>query len=200
MQANDLTPEPTLVTPTSLSVPRVLALYVKKNQINFTLEGNPLPPELVYSPEMVMPIICIEAMRLWQSMERPANSVMPFERPADESLGVTFVESRKSFFPLSAHPPVLDQSITSTLRLLCFNLANRRVFSLKENTPVELAPFIEAWAGIDWYQDTISDIPVPKEFNARFFHEEFVERLPSTPKPQIMSPFASKNELDPSGL
>lgn len=157
-----------------LSVPRILAQYTKKNGNRFFLQGREIvDSHFIYSPEMFMPIVALEAMRLWQSIEKPAHS----EAEYDDSLGIVFSESESSFFPLAAHPPLIhSDSLLSTLRLLCFNLANRRVFALKENADIQLDSFVMAWKDINWYSDTIDEIPVPEDYDNQFLQNEFVSK------------------------
>lgn len=175
----------------SLCIYRLLAQYTKTNGNTFFLEGNPIESHLIYSPEMLLPVVALEAMRLWQSLERPANSIVPLE----ESLGVVFLESDTSFFPLAAYPPAVTQDLPSSLRLLCFNLANRRVFALKEGENIDLGPYLEVWKHIDWYSDIIVDLPVHKTFNSAFMRDEFSQKLAKQidQKPKVASPFNSEN-------
>lgn len=185
-------------SPFSLSIYRLLAQYAETNNNTFLLEGNPISSHIIYSPEMLLPVVALEAMRIWQTMERPANSVEPMGIQVDESLGVTFIESESSFFPLAAYTPPLTQNLASSMRLLCFNLANRRVFALKEGEAIDLAPFLDAWKDIDWYSEAINDLPVHKDFNAAFMQNEFTEKrvVPHGVKPKSLSPFSSKKDTD----
>lgn len=160
----------------SLSIYRLLSHYADTNGNTFLLAGNPVPSQTVFSPEMLLPVVALEAMRIWQTIERPANDISYPIDPLDESLGLTFMESETSFFPLSVQTPSLTQDITSSLRLLCFNLASRRVFALQEGESIDLEPLLEEWKHIDWYAETISDIPVPKDFNSNFMRNEFSQQ------------------------
>lgn len=189
--------------PLSYSIERLLAHYAEENGNRFLVEGSPIPSQTVFSPEMLLPVVALEAMRLWQSLERPANSIEPFKENPDESLGVTFMEVESSFFPLAAYPPLLVKSNNSThstassLRLLCFSLASRRVFALKEGQDINLTPLIDAWSEIDWYGDAIKDIPIHDSFDTAFMKNEFERKISTHAlRNTTSSPFASKKDSD----
>lgn len=181
---------------TTLCIYRILAQYATENKNTFLLNGGEVSSHVIYSPEMLLPVVALEAMRIWQTLERPANSITDLDI-TEESLGVTFIESDQSFFPLSAHPPLLTQNIASSMRLLCFSLANRRVFALREGETINLDPLLKEWKHINWYSDMINDIPVPDDFNNGFMRNEFNEikatqdRQPR--EKERASPFASRS-------
>src|SRR3546814_7456335 len=53
-----------------LPVHRVLAGYARANNISFSLSGSRFEPEQVFQPEVILPFIALEAMRLWQKIGR----------------------------------------------------------------------------------------------------------------------------------
>lgn len=161
----------------SLSIHRVLAQYANCCGIQFFLGDTRLRSEQLFQPEAVMPVIALEAMRLWQSIEqRPGTPAAPFD-----SLEITFSESSNGFFPLAAYPPPVGSDVSSTLRLLVFILAARRVLGLTENARIDLVPFIAQWDKIEWDGETIPQIPVPEGFDLNFQMKEFVTPRATSP-------------------
>lgn len=155
-----------------LSIPRILAGYVSLCGIKFTVNGKIVDPYNIYSPEMFMPVVGLEALRLWHNLGQAKGEDL------SKSLQITFAQTPDGLFPLSAHTALIKRGcLLSTLRLLCFNLANRRVFALKENESIELQPFIDTWRNeIDWNSAVVKPLPVPEVYDGNFLNREFKNR------------------------
>ena len=180
----------------ALSVHRVLARYAGQCNIRFTLGDNDLTPEQIFQPEALLPVISIEALRIWQTIsQRPGHTMRH-----DDTMHVEFRDAGDGFFPYSAYPPGIGHDASSTLRLLTFVLASRRVLGMVENTKIDLVPFLTEWNKIDWSSDSLPDIPIPSQFDPTFMQREFIT---TTSKPQnqpaknsesiAANPFASQN-------
>lgn len=180
----------------AIPVHRILARYAQCCDITFTLGENALSPEQIFQPEAILPVVSIEALRIWQSIER-----RPGQTPLDEdTLGVEFREVNDGFFKYSAYPADIGADLSSTLRMLVFLLAARRTLGMVEGQKIDLAPRIALWDKIDWGSDILPDIPVPEGFDALFHHHEFASR-PMQPKHNelqstaaVPSPFASQGK------
>ena len=180
-----------------LSVHRVLARYAQVCNIEFSLGDHKIRSEQVFQPEAMLPIISIEAMRIWQSVEH-----RPGQKPSDrDTLDVDFDDSLEGFFPLAAYPAAIGPDTTSTLRLLVFLLAARRVLGMKENSKIDLVRYISKWDQIDWEGDTLPEIPIPEGFDLGFQHREFVTQKVSQQQTAkviptsvtVVNPFASQH-------
>ena len=154
-----------------LSVHRVLAKYATQCNVSFQLGENELTPEQVFQPESLLPIVSIEALRIWHTISQRPGSVAANDKDTFE---VEFKAQPDAFFPYSSYPPAIGTDTTSTLRLLTFVLAARRVFGMAENSRINLAPFLTEWQNIDWSSDVLPDIPIPKNFDATFMQREFL--------------------------
>jgi len=184
----------------ALSVSRVLARYTEVCGIEFALGENKLRAWQVFQPESILPVISIEAMRLWQCIEHPA-----WKAPlATDTLEVEFEKVSEGFFPMASYPAAIGSDISSTLRLLVFVLAARRVLGLKENSTIDLVPYISKWDNINWEGEELPDIPIPEGFDLGFQHREFAthktiqhhrESNP-TALPSVINPFASQQVKD----
>jgi len=75
----------------------------------------------------------------------------------------------------------VGSDVSSTLRLLVFILAARRVLGLTENARIDLVPFIAQWDKIEWDGETIPQIPVPEGFDLNFQMKEFVPPRATSP-------------------
>lgn len=158
---------------TALPVHRVLARYAQCCDVQFTLGENPITPEQVFQPETLMPVIAIEALRIWQSLERRPGSA-PLD---DDSMQIEFKQVEDGFFEYSAYPPHIGSDLTSTLRMLVFLLAARRVLGMVEGEKIDLIPKISLWENIDWSSDLLPDIPMPADYKGDFHYKEFPNRL-----------------------
>lgn len=173
----------------SYPVHRLLARYVRQVGVTFKIGDHTLDPEQVFQPEALLPIVALDAERIWGDLcSRPARPSLK-----DDSLMTEFESAREGFFPLSAHPVDIKNDLSSTLRMLSYILAARRVFSLKENQTIELTPYLSAWRSIDWTQNTLPQIPTPESFDREFFKNEFKTKEVEKPKRRA-SPFASQNK------
>ena len=175
----------------ALSVHRLLARYAQVCNIEFSFGDHKLQTDQVFQPESMLPIISIEAMRIWQSVEhrpgRPASNV--------DTLEVEFDDSIDGFFPLASYPAAIGSDTTSTLRLLVFVLAARRVLGMKENSKIDLARYISKWDQINWEGETLPEIPIPEGFDLGFQHREFTTQrvIQQQVASEIVTPVAAIN-------
>jgi len=183
--------------PEAVSIQRVLARYVEVNNIQFTIGGGTrLRAEQVFQPECLMPIVALEANRIWQMLAKHPNSSMGVEG----RLGAVYArdQNENSYFPYIAHPPVIGDDITSTMRLLVFLLSARRVLGLKENQTIDLYPHIRQWDSIDWEgaqeSGEVPEIPLPEGFDLDFQRKEFISDLQRKIIPAALD---ATSEMDP---
>jgi len=167
------------IAPEALSIQRVLARYVELNNIQFMLgEGTRLRAEQIFQPECLMPIIALEADRIWQSLAKWPSSVID----AEGDIGSTYTQDKEenSYFPYIVYPPIVGNDVTSTMRLLVFLLSARRTLGLKENQTIDLLPYIKQWDQIDWEaaqeSGEMPEIPVPDGFDLEFQMKEFLQK------------------------
>jgi len=168
-----------------LSTQRILTNYVKINNIKFMVGTQPVLAEQVFQPECLMPIISLEANRIWHMM---GQSCVMKSRNSEQmgDLGAVYEHDADGYgyFGCIAHPPAIAGDVTSTMRLLTFLYATRRVLALKENHTIDLQPYIKAWDAIDWdlanQTREIPEIPLPEEFDQEFQMNEFSEDKPVT--------------------
>lgn len=180
----------------TLAIHRVLAKYTQVCGIEFSLGEHRLTQEQVFQPESILPVISVEAMRIWQSLETRPN----LPPAAEDTLGIEFDISRDGFFPLASYPPLVGTDLTSTLRLLVYVLAARRVLGLKEGMKIDLAPYISKWDQIDWEGESLPNIPIPEGFDLQFQHKEFMtqkvaqqaDEPTTTEMLEVANPFASQ--------
>lgn len=166
-----------LETPSCLPVHRILARYTQSCGITFSVGDNKIEAINVFQPEAFLPVIALEAMRIWQSIERPAGQV----GEQVDSLQANLTPSSSGLFPMSAFPPAIGSDISSTLRLLVFTLAARRTLGLREGFHIDLLPHLMSWEQIDWSSDTLPQLPIPGGFDLDFQRTEFSQ---SYNKPQ----------------
>jgi len=163
------------VAPEIISIQRVLARYVEINNIKFTLDGIKLHAEQVFQPECLLPVIALEANRIWQQLSKHPDSIIAH---AGE-LGEEYLKSQDhgSYFPYIVRTPAVVDDASSTLRLLTFVLSARRLLGLKENQTIDLFPHIKQWDHIDWEgarkSGEMPDIPIPEGFDLDFQKTEF---------------------------
>lgn len=164
-------PEPLTAPPAQLAVHRVLAQYLNRCGIRFTYAGNPLAPEQLLQPEGLLPVIAIEAMRIWQLLSHRPGA----EPDRHDTFQVEFSDAVDgAFFPLAAYPALIGSDTTSTFRLLVFLLAMRRVLGLKEGQTIDLRGYVDAWDRLDWTNDTLPDIPIPEGYDLQYQLQEFL--------------------------
>lgn len=183
----------------SLDVHRVLARYAAQCQVQFKLGNNALTPEQVFQPESIMPIICLDALNIWQTIGRRAGA--QFEK--NDSLRVKFIRTQDSFFDYAAYTAPISSDLSSSFRLLAFTLAARRTLNLKENSTIDLAPKLSLWEQIPWDNEKVPDIPIPRDFDALFYHGEFTNRkftaLAPNPQPVVNQFRASETPFNGPG-
>jgi len=166
-----------------LSTQRILTNYAKINNIKFTVGGQPVLAEQVFQPECLMPIISLEANRIWHML---GQSCVTGSKDPDQmgDLGAIYErdENGYGYFGCISHPPAIADDVTSTMRLLTFLYATRRVLALKENHTIDLLPYIKAWDTINWdladQTREMPEIPLPEEFDLEFQMSEFSEDKP----------------------
>jgi len=158
-----------------LCIQRILARYVQVNNIQLRLGEMAVRAEQVFQPECLMPIVALEADRIWQML--PFKTIRTLSEQEAGTVGATYEQDQNSYFSYSAHPPQISEDVSSTLRLLTFVLAARRVLGLKENQHIDLMPYITKWSEIDWEHAVengqLPDIPVPESFDLNFQIAEF---------------------------
>lgn len=162
----ELSPDAALKRP-ALTLHSVLARYTESCGVKFTLDGTEVRADQIFQPEVIMPVIAIEALRIWRDLAHTGSS-------EHKNFGIQFVPNDSDgFFPYAAYCSSIQNDISSTLRLLTCTLATRRVLALKENETIELKPFVTVWDTMDWHAQEIADIPIPEDFDAKFQHTEF---------------------------
>lgn len=154
----------------ALPVHRVLSRYAECCNVKFSLGENPIDTSRVFQPEAVLPVIAIEAMRIWQSLERRPGEASP----SKNTLGVRLVRRSDSFFRLSAEVQDIGSDTLSTLRLLVFTLASRRVLGLAEGERIDISPRLAMWETINWESHGLAEIPMPPDFDPKVFQREFI--------------------------
>jgi len=160
-----------------LEVHRLLGHYAEQLGVEFYVGENRIETAQVFQPEAMMPIIALDAMRIWQDISvRPGQRAFPME----DSLHTEFIPTTGAFFPVAAHPDAVRDDPSATLRMLVFLLATRRVLGLRPNQKVDLLMLIRTWDKIDWESPTLPELPRPPEFDAKLFQHEF-EPLPTLP-------------------
>lgn len=159
----------------ALSVHRVLAHYARIMNVEFVLSDSPLTAMQVFQPEAIMPVVSLEALRIWQTLEhRPGTPLSGLD-----SLEVQFRENREGFFPLSAYVPAIGSDFTSSLRMMVFCLAARHVLGMVENRKIDLFPLIAQWDKINWDSSDLPEITVSSSFDGNFRSKEFQEHRAS---------------------
>lgn len=176
----------------ALSVHRVLARYAHVCDVSFCLGQNDLTPEQVFQPESMMPVIAIDALRIWQSLERRPGAE-PLEA---DSLQVEFHPVEGGFFKYSAFAPAIGSDLTSTLRLLVFLLAARRVLGMVPGQKIDLTPRILMWDKINWDTDVLPELHITDDYDPMFHHLEFAlvggAHKPAPTNASADNPFASQ--------
>ena len=177
-----------------LSVHRVLANYTKACNVSFVIHNTPMLAEQIFQPEFIMPVVSIEALRIWKSLKGESNQVLVQE---DSSM-VQFVKGAEGLFPLSAYCPGVGQDPSSVLRLMTFCLSVRHVFGLVEKSTIELTPFISQWDKIDWtFTDKLPEVWMPEDYDASFKDREFSTRMTVQsiyPAPKYPDPIADTSQ------
>jgi hypothetical protein len=162
-----------------LSVHRVLSKYVSTCNITFSLGSNKLPVEQIFNPEALMPIISVEALRIWQIISHRQG----FPLDAVDTMQIEFRQVSNTYFPIAAYPVGIGSDIASSFRLLAFLLATRHVFGLRENSKIDLLPFLNVWSQINWDSEDLPEIPLPSVFDPAFRLSEFIDRTTEQSSP-----------------
>lgn len=156
------------------SAHRLLAGYAKSCHVKFEVHQNAIAAQTVFQPEFIMPVVSIEALRIWKSIHGASQEQCSLVTEADKSL-VRFKKQPDSLFPLCAYSPDIGQDHGSLLRMLTLCLAARHVLGMVENSTINLSPYIAAWDKIDWaFSDRLPEVVMPAEFDGEFKQREFV--------------------------
>lgn len=157
-----------------LSAHRLLAGYARACHVKFAVYKNSVSEQTVFQPEFVMPVIAIEALRIWKVIHGASQEDCNRVSETDKTV-VRFKKQPDSLFPLCAYSPDIGQDHNSTLRLLALCLAARHVLGMVENTTIDLSSYIEAWDKMDWgFTDRLPEIIMPADFDAQFRQREFM--------------------------
>lgn len=160
---------------TNLDIHRVLYHYSKQCDVRFHLAGNPVEPSQVFGKNQFLPIIGIDAMRVWHSLQQNAKGKKAI---GDQPFNAYVRPDPKGLFGMQCQPSAITNDLTSTLRLLVWTLSARRVMGLRLNADIDLEQRILAWNEqrlvIDWNEPLLPQIPLPKDMDADFFMREFI--------------------------
>lgn len=183
----------------NLQVHRVLYHYCQSCQVSFELGGNTIHPSQVLGQNQFLPIVGLDAMRVWQTLGQGAS----FSKLGiTDSFNADLSPDPRGLFGMSCTPPSIQSDLTSTLRLLVWTLSARRVLGLKLNATVDLSKLVSAWNRnqfqIKWDDPILPQIPVPDDFDPEYFTNEFMTTLETVNlhKPNFDKPIATTDEAD----
>lgn len=117
----------------AISITRALAIYARQHRCEFTINGVAEPAVLLFSPEVLLPVLALHA-------DVNARAMLNCK------LGVEFIQDDRALLGVSANVDPLTGDEISVLRVAFFTRAMHQIFGLAENvTQIECAPVFEAY-------------------------------------------------------
>lgn len=161
----------------ALQVHRILGRYIQKMGVSLSVGENAIDEISIMRPESILPVVTLDALRIWNDLGSQLGVLVEGQ---SDSLGVDIESNDAAYFLVSATPAPIGQDIGSTLRLLTYVLATRRVLGLHEGQHIDLLPLMRTWDEIRW--DTpngeLPEVPLAAGYDRKIFFHEFNE--PST--------------------